>query len=221
MKAKQSPGRGVSAVELVDDAGRRDTETRLIDTAERLFALHGYGAVSVRAVTIEAGTNIAAVHYYFGSKIDLLRAIYERRSAALNAERERLLDACATDADGKRDLADILRAFVGPAFRTSPTFARLSAKTSVETSPEVRAVTAETIGVVVPRFVEALSQARPDLERQQIAWRFNCVIGAIMYARVDTGFIRKVMGEDVGMSDPERALDSIMPFLIAGFAAPR
>jgi AcrR family transcriptional regulator len=196
------------------------TYEKLLDTAESLFAEHGYGAVSVRAVTIEAGANIAAVHYHFGSKIDLLRAVYERRTVALNAEREQLLAECKERADGRPIVAEIIRAFVGPAFRTTPGFARLSAKISVETSPAVRAVAVATIGAVIPQFVAALSAARPDLDRDEIAWRFSCVIGALMFARVDTGFIRRAIGEAVEIVDWDVAFEAIMPFLTAGFDAP-
>jgi AcrR family transcriptional regulator len=43
------------------------TRDRLLDTAERCFAEHGYQATTMRAVTTEAAANIAAVNYHFGS----------------------------------------------------------------------------------------------------------------------------------------------------------
>lgn len=51
------------------------TRTRLIKTAERLFATQGVDAVSVRAVNAAAGLGPASVHYHFGSKDDLLAAV--------------------------------------------------------------------------------------------------------------------------------------------------
>src|SRR3954447_24324365 len=51
------------------------TRDRLLDTAERLFAEHGYQATTMRAVTTEAAANIAAVNYHFGSKQALLEAV--------------------------------------------------------------------------------------------------------------------------------------------------
>jgi AcrR family transcriptional regulator len=168
------------------------------------------------------------VHYHFGSKIALLRAIYLRRSASLNAERDLLLTEHMLESNGKPSVAGIIRAFVEPAFRTSPCFAQLSAKIAVDTSPEVRAVATETLGALLPKFIGALIAARPDLRRDEIAWRFLCVIGALMYARVETGFIRRVTGEGVenpdrqgiGILDPEAACEAIVPFLTAGFDAP-
>ncbi len=51
------------------------TRLRLVKAAERLFAAHGVDAVSVRAVNAAAGLGAASVHYHFGSKDDLLRAV--------------------------------------------------------------------------------------------------------------------------------------------------
>ena len=62
----------------MSDANHRDL---LLTTAERLFAERGVDAASLRAVMGAAGTNVAAVHYHFGSKDGLVRALIERRSA--------------------------------------------------------------------------------------------------------------------------------------------
>jgi AcrR family transcriptional regulator len=50
-----------------------DARTRIVDAAERLFAEHGYHAVSLRSIMALAQVNISAAHYYFGSKKNLLQ----------------------------------------------------------------------------------------------------------------------------------------------------
>ncbi|HSH46876.1 MAG TPA: TetR/AcrR family transcriptional regulator [Longimicrobiales bacterium] len=55
-----------------------DTTGQLIETAIRLFAHHGYHGASVRRITREAGVNLGAITYHFGSK----RELYERAFAA-------------------------------------------------------------------------------------------------------------------------------------------
>ncbi|HYO80854.1 MAG TPA: CerR family C-terminal domain-containing protein [Bryobacteraceae bacterium] len=52
-------------------ADREDTRARLLETAGRLFAEHGYDSVTVRQICNEAGANIAAVNYHFGDKQSL------------------------------------------------------------------------------------------------------------------------------------------------------
>ena len=71
----------------------RDTRTRLLDTAERLFAEHGIANVSDRRVAEEAGsTNHSAVGYHFGGRRGLLRALVDRNVAALEDDRRRLFE---------------------------------------------------------------------------------------------------------------------------------
>lgn len=53
-------------------------QSRLLDAAERLFAERGFAATPVRMVAEEAGVNPALVHYYFGSKRELLFAVMDR-----------------------------------------------------------------------------------------------------------------------------------------------
>jgi AcrR family transcriptional regulator len=62
-------------------------------TAERLFALHGLDGVSLRQISAEAGNaNNSAVQYHFGSKEQLVQAIFEYRIPGLT-RRRRLLAA--------------------------------------------------------------------------------------------------------------------------------
>lgn len=55
------------------------TRERLLDEAERLFALKGYDAVSLREITAAAGTHLAAVNYHFGSKKNLYLQMFRQR----------------------------------------------------------------------------------------------------------------------------------------------
>lgn len=62
---------------------------QLIETAERLFALSGYESVSVSDIRNAAGQqNASVIAYYFGSKENLLHAIFGHRLPAINADRE-------------------------------------------------------------------------------------------------------------------------------------
>ena len=81
-----------------------DTKDRILDTAERLFADKGYPATSLRDITNEAGVNLAAVNYHFGSKEALLSAVLDRRIGPVNEKRLELLDAAEAQA-GNQPLA--------------------------------------------------------------------------------------------------------------------
>jgi AcrR family transcriptional regulator len=67
------------------------TKEQIVLAAERLFAAHGVDGVSLRQIGAAAGNaNNSAVQYHFGSKDQLVRAIFEHRLPHLH-ERRRLL----------------------------------------------------------------------------------------------------------------------------------
>jgi AcrR family transcriptional regulator len=71
---------------------------RLVVSAERMFARHGIDGVSLRQIGADAGNlNNSAVQYHFGSKDDLVQAIFEYRLGPLNGRREGLLAAHQVD----------------------------------------------------------------------------------------------------------------------------
>jgi AcrR family transcriptional regulator len=92
----------------------RATRELLICTAERLFAERGINAVSLREIGVEAGQrNNAATEYHFGTRENLLAAIYVFRARALN---ERCLELLTELTDEARldDVGALLRALVVP-----------------------------------------------------------------------------------------------------------
>ncbi len=66
---------------------RTGTAAALIDAGRKLFARRGFDGTSVRAITREAGANLGAVTYHFGSKRGLYGAVleHELRPLALRA----------------------------------------------------------------------------------------------------------------------------------------
>lgn len=57
---------------------RSDSALRLLDAAEAVFAQHGFAGATTAAIAARAGVTKALVHYYFGTKEALHRAVLER-----------------------------------------------------------------------------------------------------------------------------------------------
>ena len=60
-------------------AARSTKRQAIIETAERLFAEHGYDATSTARIAHEAGVPSGLVFYHFATKLDLLLAIVHER----------------------------------------------------------------------------------------------------------------------------------------------
>lgn len=91
-----------------------DARTQLIDVAERLFAERGVNAVSLREIASAAGQrNTSAVAYHFGSKEQLVTAIYRHRLGPTNELQLRRLAEIDDQGRGK-DLRALVELFVRP-----------------------------------------------------------------------------------------------------------
>ena len=82
------------------------TKQRILDSAESLFARHGFAGASLRQVTASAQVNLAAVNYHFGSKENLINEVFRRRLDSLNEER--LAALAAVLKKPQFDLEDVL-----------------------------------------------------------------------------------------------------------------
>src|SRR5882672_6635627 len=113
---------------------QKATKTKILDTAERLFGEQGYAATSLRQVIAKADVNVAAVHYHFGSKEDLLDAVVARKAGPVNAARLVRLGQVEA-AKGPLNVEKVLEAFLEPTAemaRHNPTFVRLMGRMLVE-----------------------------------------------------------------------------------------
>jgi AcrR family transcriptional regulator len=54
-----------------------DTRRRILETALHVFATEGYEGASTRQLAEQAGVNLPAIQYYFGSKEGLFRAVID------------------------------------------------------------------------------------------------------------------------------------------------
>jgi AcrR family transcriptional regulator len=68
-----------------------EKQLQIISTAEKLFAEKGFKGTSVRDIAEEAGINVAMISYYFGSKEQLMEAIFEARIGVVQIRLESLL----------------------------------------------------------------------------------------------------------------------------------
>ena len=60
-----------------DSVDGSDIREGILEVAERLFATQGFAATSIREIAEQVDVTPAMVHYYFGSKKRLLRAVME------------------------------------------------------------------------------------------------------------------------------------------------
>lgn len=200
---------------------------RIMDVAEVLFAEEGYKRVGLRQLTTKAEVNVAAVNYYFGSKLDLLEAVFRRRAEPINAERKaRFADYRAAIGDGLPEVEPVLAAFIEPTLRAGRmgpggnAYRLLMGRMSTNPDPEVRQILFDIFDEVGSEFAALLRRALPHLDRDDFYWRLACVIGTMQYVLADNGRVRELAGSDFSLADVDQAMAYLIPFLAAGLKAP-
>jgi len=204
----------------------RNTKTRLLDAAEELVANKGFDATSLRAITTAAGVNLAAANYHFGSKEALVAAVFKRRVEPVNRQRlERLTALEAEYGDSPVPLPSILDAFLAPAFRYlagtrgAETLLRLHGRLHAEPGECWFAIFLELFREVAERYTAALGKALPALPRDEVVWRFQFMLGMLVYTMSQLRQIEHIICRPPGR-DPQEITLRLVTFLEAGFLAP-
>jgi AcrR family transcriptional regulator len=204
--------------------GAETTRERIMDAADRLFGSHGFSGTSLRALTREAGVNLAAVNYHFGTKHELLRATLSRHLGAINAARLERLEALERrHPDGAIELRELVAALIRPAFEFShasrenaEVIQRVSALLHSEPLDLLQPVLEEIFGEVSRRFERALARTLPDLPGEEVSLRLGfgigCMVGQLAGRNPPTL-------DNPALSDGER-VDHLVHFLAAGLSAP-
>ena len=92
------------------------TRSRIIDTAETLFAEHGVESTSLLEIAKASGQkNRSALQYHFTNKEGLLDAVLDKHAGAIAADRAAMLDAL--EARGAYSFYELIEALVLPMAR--------------------------------------------------------------------------------------------------------
>ena len=142
------------------------TRSAILIAAERLYADRGFADVTLRDIVAAAEVNLAAVNYHFGSKDELIAELFVTRSLALNRERLKELKAAEEKGGGRADIADVLRALVGPTLRgclgpenQRSTPARFMIRVNIESVPAIRRIRNREIDHL-RKFIAAMARSR-------------------------------------------------------------
>lgn len=203
---------------------------RLMDAAELLFARWGYTGVSVRDVTELAGTRLADVTYYFGSKQNLYFEVLKRRATPLGEARVRALRACdAQPLKGRPYIEAWVNAYLDPPLDLLALgepgwdyYLRLIAQVAYsrlwpDTFTSYYNVTAE-------QFMESLATRFPKAPAAVIQHCFLMLTATTMYTLARTGRVETFekpafASDDMGVLGP--LTRDFVVFAVTGLLAPK
>ncbi len=197
-----------------------ETQTRILDAAEELFAKQGYEATTTRQITTAAGVRNASVNYYFATKQELAVAVVDRRFDVLRRAREARINAVDLErGHARRRLRAIVEAFVLPLAELTRSggpgwihYNRIMAQ--IAASGEwTHAPYAERVDESAYKFIDAFMQVFPDASRAEAIEAFELMLGAVLLAFTQSARFERGQGKRARTShDPQRLVE----FLVAG-----
>jgi len=199
-----------------------DAPARLLEAAEHLFAEHGITAVSIRDITNAAQTNVASVHYHFGSKEELLLAVLASRIGAINARRMEMLSEFEAQ-HRPVPLEKIMRAFIQPTVvlvSDRPHLLRLMGRMFVEAPPPLRHKMLENFKPVARTFHAALQESLPEIHSEELWMRLAFLVGSLLHAWTNHADMAVVAGLERETLDMDKIVECLVRYASAGFRAP-
>jgi AcrR family transcriptional regulator len=201
-----------------------DTKSRILDAAEDLFGERGLDRVSIRDITVKARVNLAAINYHFGTKDDLIVAVFERRVLPMNEARLAALKTVERAAGKRRpSLEAVLEAFIRPTIDFSinqssggKAFSKLFGRCISEPSPQVEGLLMKQFQPLIEELELALKKSLPNLTRSQIFWRLKFTYGALHHWLLTKDKFRPAWLQDI---DVEAQTKQLISFAAAGFRA--
>lgn len=198
------------------------TRERLLNVAEQRFGEGGYEGTSLRAITVAAAANIAAVNYHFGSKEALLRAAVARAMAPVNTERRRRLDQL--EAVGPPTAEQLIRAFIEPGLdlvlrrgERGTVVARFIGRVAFDPSRRIRELYAAEADPVESRYLAALRAALPEASPEAVGFGYVNMLGLL--ALHQSQALTRTSGAQASgeTEDPGRLAEQLIAFLVAAF----
>ncbi len=203
----------------------------ILDASELLFAEQGFVGVSIRDIAAEAGVNIAAVNYHFGSKERLLEALFARRVVPVNKRRiELLAEALAGRKSKQARLRAVIEAFIRPPLALGDSTSHgarglvmMRFLSRVLSMPGDDVFLKAYYGEVRTQFISTLQELLPHLKLKVVLWRYNLMVGALIYAMAGP---QRILSLPEGLKskealhwDVEDAIGEVTEFCLGAFSA--
>lgn len=161
------------------------TRELLLDTAERHFALYGYAAASLRAITTDADLNSALIRYHYKDKKNLYLAVIERFAAPVVAEQLKMLHhALSARSPGVRE---VVASFYAPPIRLVHALGAEKGETlslflgRMQTEPEpVYTMIDPHFAACRTEYIRSFKAIVPGLDEAEYQWRFEFMLSLIV-----------------------------------------
>lgn len=181
--------------------------------------------MTLREVTKEAGVNLAAVNYHFGSKMNLMRALLRERFEPINQQRLlQLEEGIADHAPNPVPLEDIYDALFRPLFtgiESAPvndnTLMQIIGRALTEPADFMRGMHRELFAELSERFMKEIHRSCPDLSEAELQYRFFLSVSTMIGTVIEQVRLETISGGKLDGNNLDKILQEMTAFVVAGF----
>ncbi|WP_185545933.1 TetR/AcrR family transcriptional regulator [Variovorax sp. KBW07] len=201
------------------------TRERILDSAEKLFARHGFHGTSIRDIATDADYQFALIGYHFGAKLDLMDRVLGRRAEVLNAERLAFLAQARTRSKGAPlPVRTLMEGYVGALMaRASRNDAGWRNYTqlvgSAAASAEWAELTDRHFNAVAREYLGELQRSLPKVPSEALHQAFFFAVGAMVSACARPGRIETLSQGKFKSKELSTLYENLCTFLEGGFKA--
>jgi AcrR family transcriptional regulator len=197
-----------------------ETKDQILTVAERLFAECGFAGTTLRTVVSEAGVNLAAVHYHFGSKEELFRAVVARFARPIVEQELQLL----SELKARKELPSveaIVAAMLKPSFEIlaqddDAHLIRANFMGRCRTEPErVQSIAYAEFAPASEAFLDMLQLVLPEQSRLQLSWKLDLAITALIRVLMEAGKPHALL-KTTDPKDIQATIEQLVQFLSPG-----
>ena len=201
------------------------TRIRIIRASEKIFAQGGYRAMTLREVTHEAGVNLAAVNYHFGSKSNLMHEMIRERFEPINQERlQQLEQAIEKYGHVPIPLEEVFNALFRPLLAgvsSTPVadtiLIKILSRALTETTDFVRKMHKEFFVELPMCFIQQIKRTCPTLSEEDLQYRLFLSVSTMLGTIIEQVRLEGISGGKLDGSNLDRILNELTAYVVAGF----
>lgn len=201
------------------------TKDRILASAERLFAENGFDGTSMREIASHASSQLALIHYHFGSKLDLYRAIWAARYTTEVAERREASFSAVNYKDPQPDvIRTLVEIFLLPLMKIAQDkrlrdFVAIGARETTDPKEAEHGMLQEFLDPSGKRFIECFKRALPDVSPTDVAWGYQAMVGVSVLYIADRNRITRISNGTAKAGDGHSATQPMVEFCVGGWLA--
>ncbi|MDX3773543.1 TetR family transcriptional regulator [Chromatiaceae bacterium AAb-1] len=208
-------------------ANKQNTQQKILDAAQSLFAETGFNGTSLRQITSLAEVNLASVNYHFGSKKELIQAVLQRYLSVLMPRLDQEFSLLLAS-EQPNSLKSVLAVFVKPLLELNAVhnngtriFLQLLGRGYTDVQGHLRWFFNHNYGRILDKFVLLVQQSCPALPASELFWRLHFSLGTIVFTMASNEALAEIAEASFNeVIDIEGVIQRLLPYLAAGIAAP-